>query len=75
MKFARYPVTGLVEGRSYTFRVRAVNKAGMSHPSRASLPAAAMDPADRARKGTPVTPTPPHLVSLILLPHRLGERD
>ncbi|XP_048123035.1 M-protein, striated muscle isoform X2 [Alosa alosa] len=52
VKFARFPVTGLVEGRSYSFRVRAVNKAGMSHPSRASLPAAAMDPSDRARKGT-----------------------
>ncbi|KAA0723880.1 Myomesin-1 190 kDa connectin-associated protein 190 kDa titin-associated protein [Triplophysa tibetana] len=52
VKFARFPVTGLVEGRSYTFRVRAVNKAGMSHPSRVSEPVAAMDPADRARKGT-----------------------
>ncbi|KAL2085317.1 hypothetical protein ACEWY4_018637 [Coilia grayii] len=52
VKFARYPVTGLVEGRSYVFRVRAVNKTGTSHPSRVSLPAAAMDPADRARKGT-----------------------
>ncbi|XP_050970501.1 M-protein, striated muscle isoform X2 [Labeo rohita] len=51
VKFARFPVTGLVEGRSYVFRVRAVNKAGMSHPSRVSEPVAAMDPADRARKG------------------------
>ncbi|XP_063062622.1 M-protein, striated muscle isoform X2 [Engraulis encrasicolus] len=51
VKFARYPVTGLVEGRSYLFRVRAVNNSGMSHPSRVSRPAAAMDPADRARKG------------------------
>uniref|UniRef100_A0A6Q2YSW5 Myomesin-1 n=1 Tax=Esox lucius TaxID=8010 RepID=A0A6Q2YSW5_ESOLU len=49
IKFARFPVTGLVEGRSYTFRVRAVNKSGMSRPSRASEPVAAMDPADRAR--------------------------
>uniref|UniRef100_A0A671QW84 M-protein, striated muscle-like n=1 Tax=Sinocyclocheilus anshuiensis TaxID=1608454 RepID=A0A671QW84_9TELE len=47
VKFARFPVTGLVEGRSYVFRVRAVNKAGMSHPSRVSEPVAAMDPADR----------------------------
>uniref|UniRef100_A0A8C1PFY3 Myomesin 1b n=1 Tax=Cyprinus carpio TaxID=7962 RepID=A0A8C1PFY3_CYPCA len=46
VKFARFPVTGLVEGRSYVFRVRAVNKAGMSHPSRVSEPVAAMDPAD-----------------------------
>ncbi|XP_070708767.1 myomesin-1 isoform X3 [Pempheris klunzingeri] len=53
IKFARFPVTGLVEGRSYTFRVRAVNKGGMSHPSRVSEPVAAMDPADRARmRGT-----------------------
>ncbi|XP_026217682.1 M-protein, striated muscle isoform X3 [Anabas testudineus] len=53
VKFARFPVTGLVEGRSYIFRVRAVNKSGMSHPSRVSEPVAAMDPADRARmRGT-----------------------
>uniref|UniRef100_A0A3B3B6Q7 Myomesin 1b n=1 Tax=Oryzias melastigma TaxID=30732 RepID=A0A3B3B6Q7_ORYME len=47
VKFARFPVTGLVEGRSYIFRVRAVNKSGMSRPSRVSEPVAAMDPADR----------------------------
>lgn len=53
VKFARFPVTGLVEGRSYIFRVRAVNKTGISHPSRVSEPVAAMDPADRARmRGT-----------------------
>ncbi|XP_046879446.1 myomesin-1 isoform X7 [Hypomesus transpacificus] len=53
IKFARFPVTGLVEGRSYMFRVRAVNKSGMSRPSRASEPVAAMDPGDRARmRGT-----------------------
>ncbi|KAM9839522.1 myomesin-1 [Aulostomus maculatus] len=53
VKFARFPVTGLVEGRSYVFRVRAVNKTGMSRPSRVSEPVAAMDPADRARmRGT-----------------------
>lgn len=49
VKFARFPVTGLVEGRSYIFRVRAVNKSGISRPSRVSEPVAAMDPADRAR--------------------------
>ena len=49
VKFARLPVTGLVEGRSYAFRVRAVNKSGMSHPSRTSEPVAAIDAADRAR--------------------------
>lgn len=53
VKFARFPVTGLVEGRSYAFRVRAVNQSGMSRPSRVSEPVAAMDPADRARmRGT-----------------------
>ncbi|XP_043394731.1 myomesin-1 isoform X4 [Chelonia mydas] len=49
VKFARFPVTGLIEGRSYIFRVRAVNKAGVSIPSRVSEPVAALDPADRAR--------------------------
>ncbi|XP_072307110.1 myomesin-1 isoform X2 [Eucyclogobius newberryi] len=53
VKFARIPVTGLVEGRSYVFRIRAVNCCGMSYPSRVSEPVAAMDPADRARmRGT-----------------------
>lgn len=53
VRFARFPVTGLVEGRSYVFRVRAVNNSGMSLPSRVSDPVAAMDPADRARmRGT-----------------------
>uniref|UniRef100_A0A671V677 Myomesin 1a (skelemin) n=1 Tax=Sparus aurata TaxID=8175 RepID=A0A671V677_SPAAU len=47
VKYARFPVTGLVEGRSYTFRVRAVNKAGVSRPSRVSEAVVAMDPSDR----------------------------
>ncbi|KAM6210237.1 myomesin-1 isoform 1-T1 [Sarcoramphus papa] len=57
VKFARFPVTGLIEGRSYIFRVRAVNKAGISLPSRVSEPVAALDPADRARlKSHPSAP-------------------
>uniref|UniRef100_A0A8D0A3X7 Myomesin-1 n=1 Tax=Sander lucioperca TaxID=283035 RepID=A0A8D0A3X7_SANLU len=55
VKFARFPVTGLVEGRSYLFRVRAINKSGMSRPSRVSEPVAAMDPSDRARTSAPWT--------------------
>uniref|UniRef100_A0A669BIN9 Myomesin 1a (skelemin) n=1 Tax=Oreochromis niloticus TaxID=8128 RepID=A0A669BIN9_ORENI len=47
VKYARFPVTGLVEGRSYVFRVRAVNKAGVSRPSRISEAVVAMDPSDR----------------------------
>ncbi|XP_071347565.1 myomesin 1a (skelemin) isoform X2 [Trachinotus anak] len=49
VKYARFPVTGLVEGRSYIFRVRALNKSGVSHPSRVSEAVVAMDPSDRAR--------------------------
>ncbi|XP_008158270.3 myomesin-1 isoform X2 [Eptesicus fuscus] len=49
VKFARFPVTGLLEGRSYIFRVRAVNKTGIGLPSRVSEPAAALDPAEKAR--------------------------
>lgn len=48
IKYARYPVTGLVEGRSYQFRVRALNKAGVSRSSRVSEKVVAMDPSDRA---------------------------
>lgn len=59
VKFARFPVTGLVEGRSYVFRVRAVNKAGVSHPSRVSEAVVAMDPSDRARlRGQEDAPAP-----------------
>uniref|UniRef100_A0A672MUH4 M-protein, striated muscle-like n=1 Tax=Sinocyclocheilus grahami TaxID=75366 RepID=A0A672MUH4_SINGR len=49
VKYARFPITGLTEGRSYTFRVRALNNFGVSRPSRASDPVVAMDPSDRAR--------------------------
>ncbi|TDH05876.1 hypothetical protein EPR50_G00127060 [Perca flavescens] len=49
VKYARFPVTGLVEGRSYIFRVRALNKEGVSRPSRVSEAVVAMDPSDRAR--------------------------
>ncbi|XP_051826351.1 myomesin-1 isoform X1 [Antechinus flavipes] len=57
VKFARFPVTGLIEGRSYIFRVRAVNKTGISIPSRVSEPVAALDPVDRARlKSQPSAP-------------------
>ncbi|XP_017266485.1 myomesin 1a (skelemin) isoform X2 [Kryptolebias marmoratus] len=57
VKYARFPVTGLVEGRSYVFRVRALNNAGVSRPSRISDAVVAMDPSDRARlKAGPSAP-------------------
>lgn len=49
VKVCKYPVTGLYEGRSYIFRVRAVNSAGISRPSRPSEPVAALDPVDLER--------------------------
>uniref|UniRef100_A0A8C9UEI8 Myomesin 2 n=1 Tax=Serinus canaria TaxID=9135 RepID=A0A8C9UEI8_SERCA len=52
VKVCKYPVTGLQEGRSYVFRVRAVNSAGISRPSRASEPVAALDPLDLERTQT-----------------------
>ncbi|MEE6476653.1 hypothetical protein FKM82_011163, partial [Ascaphus truei] len=52
VKICKYPVTGLFEGRSYMFRVRAVNKAGVSRPSRVSVAVAALEPADLARLQT-----------------------
>ncbi|XP_041524568.1 myomesin-1 isoform X2 [Microtus oregoni] len=57
VKFARFPVTGLIEGRSYIFRVRAVNKTGIGLPSRVSEPVAALDAAEKARlKSRPSAP-------------------
>ncbi|XP_023576149.1 myomesin-1 isoform X1 [Octodon degus] len=57
VKFARFPVAGLIEGRSYIFRVRAVNKNGIGLPSRVSEPVAALDPAEKARlKSRPSAP-------------------
>ncbi|XP_019751873.1 myomesin 1a (skelemin) isoform X2 [Hippocampus comes] len=56
VKYARFPVTGLVEGRSYVFRVTALNKAGVSRPSRVSDVVVAMDPFDRARLLGPSAP-------------------
>ncbi|XP_034508303.1 myomesin-2 [Ailuropoda melanoleuca] len=49
VKICKYPVTGLFEGRSYIFRVRAVNSAGISRPSRVSEAVAALDPVDLKR--------------------------
>ncbi|XP_064254522.1 myomesin-3 [Passer domesticus] len=40
----RCPVLGLAQGHTYQFRVKAVNKAGTSHPSRASDPVTTQDP-------------------------------
>ncbi|XP_077415653.1 myomesin 1a (skelemin) isoform X2 [Vanacampus margaritifer] len=56
VKYARFPVTGLVEGRSYIFRVTALNKAGVSRASRISDMVVAMDPFDRARLLGPSAP-------------------
>ncbi|XP_001505790.3 myomesin-2 isoform X2 [Ornithorhynchus anatinus] len=52
VKICKYPVTGLFEGRSYMFRVRAVNNAGISRPSRVSDAVAALDPVDLKRMQT-----------------------
>nr|XP_034965839.1 myomesin-2 isoform X1 [Zootoca vivipara] len=52
VKICKYPVTGLFEGRSYTFHVRAVNQAGVSRPSRISEAVAALDPVDLERLQT-----------------------
>lgn len=49
VKICKYPVTGLIEGRSYLFRVRAINSAGVSRPSRVSAAVAALDPTDLRR--------------------------
>lgn len=46
IKICKYPVSGLFEGHSYYFRVRAVNSQGISKPCRMSDPIAALDPTE-----------------------------
>uniref|UniRef100_A0A8C9VWH2 Myomesin 2a n=1 Tax=Scleropages formosus TaxID=113540 RepID=A0A8C9VWH2_SCLFO len=53
----KYPVHGLSEGHSYHFRVRAMNSAGSSRPSRVSEQVTAMDPTELERQqGVPSAP-------------------
>lgn len=61
VKVCKYPVHGLKEGRSYHFRVRAVNKAGVSRASRKSDKVTALDAAESERlqgteEGVPSAP-------------------
>ncbi|XP_069545557.1 M-protein, striated muscle isoform X1 [Brachyistius frenatus] len=49
VKVCKYPVHGLKVGHSYHFRVRAVNSAGMSRPSRKSGQVTALDAAENER--------------------------
>ncbi|XP_062420594.1 myomesin-2 isoform X2 [Pungitius pungitius] len=61
VKVCKYPVHGLKEGHSYRFRVRAVNNAGVSRPSRGTDQVTALDPAESERlqgseEGVPSAP-------------------
>uniref|UniRef100_A0A8C9ZCQ3 Myomesin 2 n=1 Tax=Sander lucioperca TaxID=283035 RepID=A0A8C9ZCQ3_SANLU len=57
IKICKYPVSGLFEGHSYYFRIRAVNSQGISKPSRMSDPIAALDPTEFERlHGVPSAP-------------------
>jgi len=67
VKICKYPVTGLYEGRSYIFRVRAVNSAGISRPSRVSEPVAALDPVDLERTQSRLYKAGTHIEYLISL--------
>uniref|UniRef100_A0A8C7DQ62 Myomesin 2a n=1 Tax=Oncorhynchus kisutch TaxID=8019 RepID=A0A8C7DQ62_ONCKI len=57
VRICKYPVHGLKVGHAYHFRVRAVNSAGISRPSRESDKVTALDPAERERlQGVPSAP-------------------
>ncbi|XP_040001770.1 M-protein, striated muscle isoform X4 [Xiphias gladius] len=61
VKVCKYPVHGLSVGHSYHFRVRAVNSAGISRPSRKSDKVTALDAAESERlqgteEGVPSAP-------------------
>ncbi|KAK2518656.1 Myom3 [Columba guinea] len=49
VKTCRYPIVGLAEGQTYQFRVKAVNKNGISHPSKTSDPVTTYDPSKDKR--------------------------
>ncbi|XP_077193716.1 myomesin-3 [Paroedura picta] len=49
VKICRSPVVGLTEGKTYRFRVKAVNCAGISNPSKASDPVTMIDPNESKR--------------------------
>uniref|UniRef100_A0A8C5CYF0 Myomesin 2a n=1 Tax=Gadus morhua TaxID=8049 RepID=A0A8C5CYF0_GADMO len=53
VKVCKYPVTGLTLGQAVHFRVRAVNSAGISRPSRRSQKVTAADPAESERLQAP----------------------
>ncbi|XP_040280434.1 myomesin-3 isoform X1 [Bufo bufo] len=48
-KICKFPVSGLTEGHTYQFRVKALNKAGLSHPSKPSKPVTMEDPAQKEK--------------------------
>ncbi|KAL4659860.1 myomesin-2-like [Arapaima gigas] len=50
VKICKYPVHGLTEGQSYHFRVRAVNSAGISRPSRVSEQVTTVDATELERQ-------------------------
>ncbi|XP_016517573.1 myomesin-2 isoform X3 [Poecilia formosa] len=61
VKVCKFPVSGLGVGHSYYFRVRAVNSAGISRPSRKSSKVTAIDAAESQRlqgtdEGVPSAP-------------------
>ncbi|KAJ7304345.1 hypothetical protein JRQ81_011895, partial [Phrynocephalus forsythii] len=49
MKNCRSAVAGLLEGKTYQFRIKAVNHAGISNPSKASCPVTMIDPNEAKR--------------------------
>ncbi|KAG8451467.1 hypothetical protein GDO86_003609 [Hymenochirus boettgeri] len=46
-KICRFPISGLIEGETYQFRVKAVNQVGISLPSKASQPVTLRDPTEQ----------------------------
>uniref|UniRef100_A0A8C4SW84 Myomesin 3 n=1 Tax=Erpetoichthys calabaricus TaxID=27687 RepID=A0A8C4SW84_ERPCA len=48
-KLCRFPLQGLTNGKTYYFRVRAVNKVGISRPSMKTEPVTVSDPSEAGR--------------------------
>uniref|UniRef100_A0A8C4SW04 Myomesin 3 n=1 Tax=Erpetoichthys calabaricus TaxID=27687 RepID=A0A8C4SW04_ERPCA len=59
-KLCRFPLQGLTNGKTYYFRVRAVNKVGISRPSMKTEPVTVSDPSEAGRiMGDIRIPLPP----------------